>query len=193
MSLASTYSTKAGFFAENRRRSAVALLGGAVLMEVLVQQHVVPFYYTPLIVGLTYLAAAAAAGRTGALWAPGIITTCWGIAVLLGIHHVVTINGKTSYEIAGLIGIAIALTLRYTIGLAAGFIGMIVSFAVILIHDNAHAPSWVFRGVTFAVLLAVWGLWELRPSRQVDARGRRAVDDEAHIHGRDDASTTSRV
>jgi hypothetical protein len=163
MSMTSTSRARTGFFAEGRRRSAIALLVGALLMEVLIQQQHVRFYYTPLIVGLTYLAAAGLAGRKGALWAPGIITICWGIAVLLGVHGV-THGGKTSYEIAGVIGIGIALTLRYTIGLAAGYIGMAVAFVIILLHDHSNIPSWVFQGITFAVLLGVWGLWELRPT-----------------------------
>ncbi len=94
-----TRSEPGAFFTDRRHRSAVALLLGALAMELLVQEQVVRFYYTPLIVGLTYLGAAAAS-RKGALWAPGIVTSCWGIAVLLGVHRVVTIDGKLSYEIA---------------------------------------------------------------------------------------------
>ena len=176
------------YFSEGRHRSAIALLVGAAFMLGLIQTGAVRFYYTPLVVGLTYLAAAMVAGRRGALWAPGIITTCWGIAVLLGVHNV-THGSKASYELAGGIGIAVSLLLRYTVGLAAGFIGMVVAFGVILLHDNGHAPSWVFKGVTFGALLAVWGLWELRPAR-------RAVDDssvstETIVDVRDKAATTS--
>lgn len=164
MSATSTHRATSGFFTESRHRSALVLLVGALVMGFAVQQQVIRFYYTPLIVGLTYLTAAMAGGRKGALWAPGIVTTCWGIAVLLGVHNVVTLDSKTSYLIAGVIGIAIALTLRFTIGLAAGFIGLAVSMAIILIHDNADVPSWIFKGITFAVLLGVWGIWELRPA-----------------------------
>jgi len=165
VSVMATSRTEGGAFLEGRRRSALALIAGALVMELIIQQQVIKFYYTPLIVGLTYLAAAALAGRKGALWAPGIVTSCWGIAVILGVKNVVTLNTDASYLIAGAIGVAIALALRYTIGLAAGPIGLAVSFAVILVHDYAHAPSWIFHGVTFAVLLGVWGLWELRPSK----------------------------
>ena len=48
-----------------------------------------PFYLTPLVLGLTYLAAAATGGRKGTLWAPGLIITCWGIGVLLVFSHTV--------------------------------------------------------------------------------------------------------
>lgn len=165
MSVMATSRTEGGAFLEGRRRSALALIAGALVMELVIQQQVIKFYYTPLIIGLTYLAAAALAGRKGALWAPGIVTSCWGIAVILGVKNVVTLDSKASYLIAGAIGVAIALALRYTIGLAAGPIGLAVSIAVILVHEYVPTPSWVYQGVTFAVLLGVWGLWELRPSK----------------------------
>lgn len=154
-----------------RQRSAAVLISGAVLLLVLVQGEVVPFYVTPTIVGLSYLAAAAVAGLGGALWAPGLITTCWGIAVLLGAHQVVA-GDKRSYLIAGAVGIGLALLLRRTVGMAAGVIGIVVSFTAIAVYDNPHVPSWVFHGAAFAVLLALWGLWDLRPARTgaVDVR-----------------------
>ena len=186
-----TRSESGAFFSDRRHRSAVALPLGALAMELLVQQQVVRFYYTPLIVGLTYLGAAATAGRKGALWAPGIVTSCWGIAVLLGVHRVVTIDGKLSYEIAGFIGVALALALRYTIGLAAGVVGLVVSMAVIFAHSYVHA-AWIFNGVTFAVLLGVWGLWELRPSRRPEqAQSSSTVaEQDRSLEGQYDAPST---
>jgi len=192
MASATTNRSESGaFFTDPRHRSAVSLLLGAAAMEFLVQQQVVRLYYTPLIVGLTYLAAAAAAGRKGALWAPGIVMSCWGIAVLLGVHRVVTIDGKLSYEIAGFIGVALALALRYTVGLAAGFIGLVMSMGIIFAHNYAHSPSWIFHGVTFAVLLGVWGLWELRPSRTDQAQPSGApADQDRSLEGQHDAGNT---
>jgi hypothetical protein len=188
MTTVATMPTRSGYFAEPRHRSAIALLVGAAAMLGLIQTGAVRFYYTPIVVGLAYLAAAAVAGRRGALWAPGIITSLWGIAVLLGVHNV-THGSKASYELAGAIGIALSLVLRYTIGLAAGFVGMVVAFGAILLHDNGHAPSWVFKGVTFGALLAVWGLWELRPARR--AVDRSSVSTEMPVDLRDKPATAS--
>lgn len=150
----------------HRRRSALALIAGALVMGLLVQTKVIAFYHwTPLIVGLTYLTAAAVAGRRAALWAPGIITTCWGIAVALGMSKVITIDTSVSYYIAGAVGVAVALALRFSLGVAAGPVGMVVSIAVLLAHPVfPNLPSWIFQGATFAVVLGAWGLWELRPS-----------------------------
>lgn len=160
----------------SRRRSALALMAGALIMLTLIQTQTVRFYYTPLIVGLTYLGAALAGRRRGTLWAPGIVTACWGIAVLLGVHGVVTIDGNLSYEIAGGIGVVIVLLLRrYTLTETAGWVGLAVSYGIILLHNYAHPPAWVFHGVTFAVLLGLWSVWELRPDSrdQVEADSRQ--------------------
>ena len=101
--------------APRRRRGVVLILGALVML--LVQQKVITFYYTPLIVGFTYLAGAAVSGRRGAFWAPGLVTTAWGISVLLTVHNVVSNPHDWAYTIAAAIGVAVALLLRFTVGL----------------------------------------------------------------------------
>jgi len=158
----------ASYFGVTRHRAALALIGGAIVL-MLVQFKVIPLYYTPLIIGLTYFAAAGVAGRKGALWAPGFVTTCWGIGVLLGQYKIVTIDSKLNYAIAGLIGIVIGLGFRYAIGLAVGALGLAVAFSVILVHDYVSLPGWVYQGWVFAALLAIWGLWDLRPESRKES------------------------
>lgn len=192
MTAVATPTPTTSYFAVPRHRSAIALLLGAAAMLGLVQTSQIRFYYTPLIIGLTYLIAAAVAGRRGALWAPGIITSLWGVAVLLGVHRV-TSGSKGTYEIAGAIGIVLALVLRYAVGLAAGFVGMAVAYAIILVHDNAHLPSWIFKGATFAVLLGVWGLWELRPGPRPLADVDRTGSRPDAIPAQDGAATPAQV
>jgi len=84
--------------------------------------------------------------------------------VFLGVNGIVHLDSFTSYNIAAAIGVALALLLRFTIGLAAGAPGFLVSVGAILLHGSSVVPSWVFHGLSFAVPLGVWGLWELRPS-----------------------------
>ncbi|MGI8537685.1 MAG: hypothetical protein ACR2K2_14660 [Mycobacteriales bacterium] len=151
-------------FLTRRRRGALALIAGALVEGVLVQQGIIEFFWTPLILGLTYLVAATAAGRKGALWAPGIVVTCWGVAVVLGVKQVLTFDASLSYYVAAAIGVAIALVLRYAVGLAAGPVGLVVSVAVVVAHAIPNLPSWIFQGLTWGIVLGIWGLWELRPS-----------------------------
>lgn len=174
-----------------RRRRGAALIVGGLAMLLLVQTGAVKFYYTPLIVGLTYLIGAAVSGRRGALWAPGIVTTCWGISVLLSVHGVVSNPHYMAFNIAAAIGVVLALTLRATVGIAAGVVGLVVSVGVILLHDYLSWPSWVFHGATFAALLGIWGLWEMRPDRHGTTRGN-AVRKPATA-STDESSDLSRV
>jgi len=61
---------------------AGALLAGAAVYALLVYGPL-QFYWTPLLLGLAYLAAAAAGGRRGGLWATALVLTGWGVGVLL--------------------------------------------------------------------------------------------------------------
>jgi len=57
----------------------------AALVEALAIAPVgaLPFYLSPLVLGLTYLAAAVVGGRHATLWAPGLVISAWGVAVVL--------------------------------------------------------------------------------------------------------------
>ncbi len=59
-----------------------ALLAGAAIYALLVYGPL-QFYWTPLLLGLAYLGAAAAGGRRGGLWATALVLTGWGVGVLL--------------------------------------------------------------------------------------------------------------
>ncbi len=65
-----------------RIRQGLALLVGAVALELLVGQDVLRFYWTPLVLGLSYLVAAAVGGRAGGHWATACILSGWGVAVV---------------------------------------------------------------------------------------------------------------
>ncbi len=171
MTMTAQKRSTAGSFFTRRRRGALALIAGALVEGVLVQQGIIEFFWTPLILGLTYLAAATAAGRKGALWAPGIVVTCWGVAVVLGSKQVVTVDASLSYYVAAAIGVAIALVLRYAVGLAAGPVGLVVSVAAVAaVAAIPNLPSWIFQGLTWGIVLGIWGLWELRPAPAEEPR-----------------------
>lgn len=65
-----------------RIEQGVALAGGAVALELLVARGDVPFYWTPLTIGLAYLVAAAVGGRDGGHWATATVLCGWGLAVV---------------------------------------------------------------------------------------------------------------
>ncbi len=67
----------------DRRKRGTALAVGGITMIVLIETGLVPFYWVVLMVGLTYLAAAAAGRSRGSLWAPGLMLVIGGLAIAL--------------------------------------------------------------------------------------------------------------
>jgi hypothetical protein len=61
---------------------AILLLAGAAFLIVMVAPDDDRFYWTPLVLGLSFLAAAGAGPRTTGPWAPACVLVGWGAAVV---------------------------------------------------------------------------------------------------------------
>ncbi len=64
-----------------RLRQSAILLAGAVVIVVVIGGSHSGFYWTPLTLGLVYLAGALAGGRQGSYWATAVVLVGWGAAV----------------------------------------------------------------------------------------------------------------
>lgn len=73
-----------------------ALLVGAVVYAALVYGPL-EFVWTPLLLGLAYLGAAAAGGRRGGLWATALVLTGWGIGVMAASKLKVDVSSADGY------------------------------------------------------------------------------------------------
>jgi len=167
--------TAAGSFSEDdtpaRRARGIALIAGAVLIVALIETKTIPSYWFPALTGLTYLAAAAAGRSRGTLWGPGFVVTSVGLAAALWLR-----DGRTgnSFQFLALAVMALGLG-----GVLAGLLAQLRGFSIsamsiampvllfgafALLEQQAVSP---FAGQiwTYAVLLALWGAYELRPSR----------------------------
>jgi len=92
-----------------RLRQGLALLGGAVAIELLLGLGPLDFFWTPLLVGLAYLAAAALGGRANGHWATAMVIVAFGAVVLLLDKAHTGINLPAGYLLAvGLGGMAAA-------------------------------------------------------------------------------------
>jgi hypothetical protein len=65
-----------------RVNEAIVLVAGALFLVVMVAPDRDRFYWTPLVVGLSLLAAGAVAGRASGYWGPGSALVGWGAAVV---------------------------------------------------------------------------------------------------------------
>lgn len=155
---------------DDRRRRGIVLLVGAALLVLLIGTDALEFYWLPLITGLVYLAAAAVGGRGGALWATGFMVTGWGIAVLLVSEEVVGMQYGPAAFLLGLgIGGVLAAVAhqRGLISVSPLGVAATVALAGLFLAAEIRGLDNVVAGnvYPYAILLAIWGAWELRPGR----------------------------
>ena len=153
-----------------RRARGIALIAGAVLIVALIETETIPFYWFPALVGLTYLAAAAAGRSRGTLWGPGFVITSVGLAAALWLR-----DGRMpdSFQFLALAVMALGLggVLAGLLAKARGFSisAMSVAMPVLLFGAFALLEQQMvkpFAGQTwvYVALLAAWGAYELRPN-----------------------------
>jgi hypothetical protein len=157
-----------------RWRWLPVLAGALVVSLALRPVGSVAFYFTPLVLGVTYLAAAAVVGRRATMWAPGFIITFWGIGVALEFSKTVHADfpsvavtalgaGATVAALVGRVGIrteplAIALSV-----LLAGVTELVDSKGVDVLG----------RGWFYGALLGAWIVFDLlKLSPLLRSRGR---------------------
>lgn len=167
---AGTTSSEPKESASRRARGGALILGGLLILA-LVETKVIPFYWFPVLTGLTYLAAAAAGRSRGTLWGPGLVITTVGLGAALWLR-----DGRPadSFEFLALAIMALGLggVLAALVGrtLAVAVSAMSVSLAVLLFGVFALLEQQGVKPVAghawpYVVLLIAWGLYELRPRR----------------------------
>ena len=149
-----------------RRRGLVLLLGGVLVALTVAPVGGLALYWMPLLLGLTYLAAAAVGGRRGALWAAGLVVTCWGVAVALVLTGTLHVDFAGA-AVTGLGAGAVLAALLPRVGVASSPVSVAVPVLLVGVLELAQAQQHgvLDRGWAYGALLVGWGLWELRPGR----------------------------
>lgn len=155
-----------------RRARGAALIAGAVLIAVLVEGGILPFYWFPVLTGLTYLAAAAVSRSRGTLWGPGLVITSVGVGAALWLG-----DGRSPDSFLFLALAVMALGLGCVLAAALGqFRGLSISamsvglpvllFGVFALLEQQMVAPFAGQSWAYVALLVVWGAFELRPARQ---------------------------
>ncbi|MCW2613061.1 MAG: hypothetical protein JWN08_55 [Frankiales bacterium] len=150
-----------------RRRGTVLLLAAVAVVVLVGDDRPLPFLWLPLVTGLGYLLAAAAGGRDGDLWGPGLVVTGFGLGAVL------TVDGPVGGDLFA----PVVLT---TVG-AGAVLALLLPRVGIPVDAMSVAAAVLLSGVFFllseprvldlrspllyGVLLASWGAWEMRPER----------------------------
>ncbi len=156
---------------------AIALLGGALVFVVVIHPDGARFFWTPLVLGLAYLAAAAVGGRHGGHWATACVLTGWGCAVALAGA------ARPDLDIAGLylagagLG-ALAGLLLARAGVAVSTLGLAgtIAGAGLLLALTTKVPELLYDARTYAAALAAIALANLALAGRELLAGRRQAE-----------------
>lgn len=130
-----------------RIAQGVALAGGAAALELLVVRGDTPFYWTPLVIGIAYLVAAACGGRGGGYWATATVLCGWGLAVVWAG------SGSPELDVAGL----------YLAGAGAGaVVGLLLGRAGFEVDPLGVAATVAAAGAVLALSPRVGELEDAR-------------------------------
>ena len=143
-----------------RLLQGILLLAGALALILLVSTGALDFFWTPLILGLAYLAAAAAGGRKGGYWATACVLTGWGLAVVvIGEARPEDIDVSGSYLLGAGLGATVgALLARSGFGVSIVGLGATVAAAGLVLALTPAASDLLEEERTYALLLGVVGL-----------------------------------
>ena len=145
---------------EVRLGQGLLLLAGGLALELLVAQGSLRFYWTPLVLGLAYLAAAAAGGRTGGHWATACVLVGWGLSVVvMGETRPRDIDVSGAYLLGAGAGVAVgALLSRAKFEVSQLGLGVTVAAAGLVLALAQQAPEVLEDARTYALALGAVGL-----------------------------------
>ncbi len=139
-----------------RVAQAIMFLSGALALNVAVVPDDRRFYWTPLVVGLAYLAAAAAGGRRGGHWATACVLVGWGAAVVFAGAARPDVDIAGLYMVGAGLG-AVGGLLSRRAGVEVDPLGLAVAITAggLILTFAAQAPSVLEEARTYAGLLAL--------------------------------------
>jgi hypothetical protein len=148
-----------------RRRSGAVLLAGAAFVSfVVVPGGSAKLYWMPIILGISYLLAGAVAGKGSLFWAAGLIVSSWGLAVLLLLRGTWTTDFSGTAVTAIGVGLVLAALLP-RVGVPVSLASLAVPVLLIGVFEllQAESSSLFSKGWLFGIILALRGLYDLRP------------------------------
>jgi len=165
----------------NRVVQGVLLGGGAALLAVTAGGDRIPFYWTPLILGLTYLVAAIVDGPRGGYWATALGLTGWGLAVVyVGEARPTDIDTAGAYLAgAGLAGVVAAVLRRR--GFLISDLGFAATVALggVTLALTPQASGTLDDATTYAIALGAVGVLNMAGGVYQMVRGERSAPTQA--------------
>jgi len=146
-----------------RIKQAIALLGGAGVLQLVVASGPLGFFWTPCFVGIAYLAAALAGGRHGGYWSTTVVFLTFGLTVgVLSESRGLEVRVPAAYIAAlGVAAMLGALLQRRGFVIDLMGVGGAIFLAGLFYALDRYWVAVLGRADTYAALIAVVGLWSL--------------------------------
>jgi len=146
-----------------RIKQAIALLGGAGVLQLAVASGPLSFFWTPCFVGIAYLAAALAGGKQGGYWPTAVVFLTFGLTVgVLAEQRGLDVRVPAAYIASmGLAAMLGALLQRRGFVLDLTGVGGAIFLAGLFYGLDRYWVDVLGRADTYAALIAIVGLWSL--------------------------------
>ena len=134
------------------------LIVGAIVIVIAIGDSSSGFYWTPLSLGLIYLAAALAGGPRGSYWATAVVLVGWGTAVVIVRQFTPALDTSGLYLLGAGVGATVGMVLARR-GFAVDPTGMTVTLALggLVLSLLPRDPSLLGDARLYAVLIAAVG------------------------------------
>jgi len=145
-----------------RLRQGTILLVGALAIVLAIGNSPTGFYWTPLAVGVVFLAGALSGGAQGSYWATSVVLIGWGVAVVIVRQLDPDLDTSGLYLAGAGLGATAGMLLSRR-GFAVDPLGMTVTIAIggAILAIEPHASSVLGDARFYALLLGVVGFVNL--------------------------------
>jgi len=161
----------------NRVVQGLLLSVGAASLALTAGADRIPFYWTPLILGLSYLVAAIVDGPRGGYWATALGLTGWGLAVVyIGDVRPPDVDPAGAYLAGvGLAGVVAAVLRRRGFLISDLGFAATVAAAGLTLALTPRASGTLDDAMTYAIALGVVGVLNVAGGVYQMARGGRVA------------------
>ena len=142
-----------------RFRQGAILIAGAIVILLAIGSSPTGFYWTPLSLGLTYLAGALSGGPRGSYWATAVVLVGWGTAVVVVRQFTPNLDTAGLYLLGAGVGATVGIALARR-GFAVDPLGMTITLAIggLVLSFEPRYSSVLGDARLYAALIAAVGV-----------------------------------